>query len=165
MVNLQGFNMTAKYMPAGEAVGENRSKKLLVLEGRLDKRRSFFHLICAYSLRSFLSSLSSLIFASQENEGVHFNPHRPGRHSGWKCMLGTLLPRAWHSGKHFSRSSVFIQIYICMFLVISSDPWESMPLRTHHIFGLYVYICILWANCVYSCADHLLVTWFRSINA
>uniref|UniRef100_A0A452ZMK7 Tubulin/FtsZ GTPase domain-containing protein n=1 Tax=Aegilops tauschii subsp. strangulata TaxID=200361 RepID=A0A452ZMK7_AEGTS len=31
-------------------------------------------------------------------EGVHLDPHRPGRHPGRERVLGALLPRAWHSG-------------------------------------------------------------------
>lgn len=37
----------------------------------------------------------------EKDEGVHIRSHWSGRYSGRQCLLGTLLPRTWHSGMIF----------------------------------------------------------------
>ena len=46
----------------------------------------------------------------RHHEGVHLNPHRPGRYPGRKRVLGALLPRAWHSGNDPSNSSSILPL-------------------------------------------------------
>ena len=35
----------------------------------------------------------------RHHEGMHLDPHRPGRHPDGKRLLGALLPRAWHPAR------------------------------------------------------------------
>lgn len=62
----------------------------------------FVYAAFALSFSSSLKILSDLLdFLTNfrfENERVHLHSHRSGRYPGWKCLLGTLLPRAWHPG-------------------------------------------------------------------
>lgn len=68
---------------------------------RLNKRRSYIH-----SALNFIPSICS------KDERVHLSPHWTGRYSGWQCVLGTLLPRAWHPGKE---SKILFVIFLDLF--------------------------------------------------
>jgi hypothetical protein len=71
---------------------------------------------------------------------VHFDPHWSSRYSSRKCLLGTLLPRAWHPGTSLpfslTRSVDSVSFRVDLML------YDRMHFRL--CLNLKICVCFIW---------------------